>query len=230
VGWFAREADLLRLVGQALLPAQSTFPHFQKLLLGTDAFELLDDELHNDMMQSIHPLLAHCSEVKPISLGAMNWERFPEHLHHIRGWEAWRFYGPWIDSSHPNMAADIRSRFEACRPVTAEQHEQSLAFANDLSDRFNSLLGNDSLLCIPTTASIPPKVNASSEELQNARSKTLLLTAVASVARLPQVSIPVRLSAGFQFGLSLIARQGADMNLLDFCADLARLGNKADEP
>jgi amidase len=126
------------------------------------------------------------------------------------------------------MAPDIRDRFELTRSVTVEEHDQSLDYANQLSERFNSLLGNDSLLCIPTTSSLPPHVNASSEELQANRNKTLLLTAIASVARLPQVSIPVPLSSGYKFGLSLIARQGADINLLEFCAGLTPFADSID--
>ena len=83
-----------------------------------------------------------------------------------------------------------------------------------LTDRLVTLLGDDGVIVIPTAHNIPPPREASLDDLVEFREKTLALTCVASLARLPQVSLPVASCEGCPVGLSLIGGPRADARLL----------------
>jgi amidase len=224
-GWFARDPSTFRLCGQVLLAHSLTQPVSkneqqslpQRLLLATDAFKLLDEELADQMLKSLAMVKDLFSDIQEIDLSTLHWETFPDHLNSIRGWECTQYYGQWMAENNPNMAADIKARFAASAAVTKEQHDSSLAFANDLTKQFDQLLGDYTVLCLPTVCNLPSRIDASADDLLKSRGNNLRLTALASVARLPQVSVPIPLPIGCKFGLSFVANQNRDMMLLNFC-------------
>ena len=82
----------------------------------------------------------------------------------------------------------------------------------------NEFLGPDDLLCIPTTPAFaprkgdPPKRSASGTGYYP---RTLSLTSVSGICRLPQVSLPIATADGIPVGLSLLAKHGQDSFVLD---------------
>jgi len=77
------------------------------------------------------------------------------------------------------------------------------------------LLADGAVLCLPTAPTLAPARNATAAELEAYRARTLSLTCIAGLARLPQVTLPLGEVDGCPVGLSLIARRGCDGALLD---------------
>lgn len=90
-----------------------------------------------------------------------------------------------------------------------------------LTTRLTDLLGDDGVLILPTAHNLPPPREASLADLVEFREKTLALTCVASLARLPQISLPVATVEGCPVGLSLIGGPRADEHLLALARDVA---------
>jgi amidase len=72
------------------------------------------------------------------------------------------------------------------------------------------LLGNDGLLCIPTSPAIALPVNSAGEELEQFRSRALALLCIAGLGGLPQVSLPLAAFGGCPLGISLIGPRNSD--------------------
>jgi amidase len=77
-------------------------------------------------------------------------------------------------------------------------------------------IGEKGLLVIPTTPSIAPKKKATSEEVEDVRTKTMQLTCIAGLSGFPQVTVPIMRADGLALGLSFIATRGRDRALLHF--------------
>ena len=63
-----------------------------------------------------------------------------------------------------------------------------------LTDRLVTLLGDDGVLLLPTAHDLPPLRDAPVSAQVEFREKTLALTCVASLCRLPQINIPATMS------------------------------------
>jgi amidase len=83
-----------------------------------------------------------------------------------------------------------------------------------LTRRLVALLGDDGIIIIPTAHDLPPRRDAPVTAQVAFREKTLALTCVASLARLPQINLPVTKVGGCPVGLSLIAGPRGDEYLL----------------
>jgi amidase len=91
-----------------------------------------------------------------------------------------------------------------------------------LTDYMIDILGDDGVLCIPTAHDLPPIVgDADLEQLIEFREKTLALTCVASLTRLPQLNIPATTIDGAPVGLSFIAGPRGENRLLSIAADIS---------
>src|SRR4030095_8395950 len=89
----------------------------------------------------------------------------------------------------------------------------------------HDFLGPDDLLCIPTTPALaplkgdPPRRSSSGSGYYP---RTLSLTSLAGIGRLPQVSLPITDADGVPVGLSLLARHGEDSFLLQVAKNVGR--------
>src|SRR5262249_16047063 len=81
---------------------------------------------------------------------------------------------------------------------------------------FADLIEKHGVIALPTAWGLPPLKTASQSELTENRMRNIKLTALAAVAGLPQVSIPIELNDGVKLGFSLIVAAGQDLELLDF--------------
>ena len=83
-----------------------------------------------------------------------------------------------------------------------------------LTERVVTLLGEDGILILPTAHDLPPLRDAQVAAQVEFREKTLALTCVASLCRLPQINLPAVALDGCPVGLSLIAGPRGDQRLL----------------
>lgn len=141
--------------------------------------------------------------------------------------EIWSSLGGWVEATEPAFGPRTRNNFE----LTRNLDRRKIGFANrrreDYCQRLNAFLGPYDLLCLPTTPA-PAPVKGSLGD--NARSpqpqlsyypRTLSLTSIAGIGRLPQVTLPLANVAGVPIGLSLLAGYGRDAFLLSVAEQVA---------
>jgi len=221
VGWLARSPAILKKVGQALLKEQSASGQIGEILVARDLFEVVCDSVKLAQERAIEALTTFGYRLKETQIIPLGWHDYLKNFRIVQGREAWKCHGDWIETVKPDFAPFIRERFDYAKTVTQEQYDDALSFQSKIIAQFEKLLGDNQLLCLPTTRDLPPLVSASPEELANNRKETLNLTSIGSLTGFPQVSMPVELTPSTKTGLSFLAGKNKDMLLLNFCEKLA---------
>jgi len=216
VGWFARNPQLLKKVGEVLLQEKSSGASVSQVFVASDLSDLIESPIALALSDGLKAIENLGTTLAEIELNPLGFSDFLTTYMFVQGREAWQCHGEWISKTKPHFSDDIRQRFEFASTVSQGQYEQATSFRERIIRQFAELLGKNCLLCLPTTGRLPPLVGAGSEEMQSHRRKTLSLTVLASLARLPQISIPIKLTQTTTTGLSFLAAHGEDMLLLDF--------------
>jgi len=82
-------------------------------------------------------------------------------------------------------------------------------------DRINDVLGEDDVLCMPTSPRIAPFKNQDVNTIEvTYRHQAMGLLCVSGLGGLPQISLPLTELEFMPLGLSLVARHGNDEMLL----------------
>ncbi len=225
VGWFAREAEVLRKVGRVLLGPDPKPQTFERLLTAEDAFALATPRAAAALKPWVERLEARIGPAEAVTLGEPGGglEAWMLRFRRLQAKEIWATHGAWIEARKPRFGPEIAERFQWVRSVVAEEEEAEAAEAEavagaraDFTRRLRALLAPGSLLVLPSAPDVAPKLEADAEALRQHRSRVLSLTAVAGLAGLPQISLPLARLEGLPLGLSLIAPAGADGALLTF--------------
>jgi amidase len=128
--------------------------------------------------------------------------------------------GAWVEAAKPAFGPEAAQNFDLVRSLDRRRVRPAAQRREAYFRRLKAFLGPDDLLCMPTTpalaplkGTIAPRGHASAGGDYYPR--TLSLTSVAGIGRLPQVSLPVaESSGGVPVGLSLLAANGRDAFLL----------------
>lgn len=217
VGWFARDAAMMRRVGDVLLPPAAPFRP-KRLLIATDAFAQVGEQVAAALRSSIETAKALFRDVQDVRVytGApADWAAI---FRVLQGAEVWAEHRDWVERYNPTFGPGIRERMAWARTIDAKEVAAMQPKREAVAAHMGALLGEDALLCLPTAPGIAPKVNTPAEELEVFRARAFALLCIAGLARLPQINLPLATSEGCPLGLSLIAPRGRDRGLLDFVA------------
>ena len=123
--------------------------------------------------------------------------------------------GPWVARRTPNSARPRPPASKSFEQLIARKSATAIRRREHHCRQLSVPLGPRDLLCIPTAPTSPPiKGTASHDRHGDFYSRTLSLTSIAGIGRLPQVSMPLADVSGVPVGLSLVGAHGEDMWLL----------------
>ena len=230
VGWFAREAAVLHRVGGVLFGTGDggDAGRWQRLLLATDAFDLASDAAQAALAPFVERLEQRLTPAeKVLAAETDTLKDWMLRFRAIQASEIMTTQGAWIAETKPSFGPEIKERFDWAAAIPEAEAAAAREAREIFAARLIALLGDDGLLCLPTAPGIAPLASSTAEELVEHRSAVLSLTAIAGLARLPQVTLPLARVQGCPLGLSLIAPPGSDEDLLAFveafCATEERL-------
>lgn len=214
-GWFARDAETMLRVGEALLPPSP--PLTAQFLRIPAAFANADP----DVVVALESALAKLGPMVTI-------DPVPEGLDHllhlqntVRGRETWLTLSGFIERVKPTLGPVTANRVELTSRFTAEAAQAGLAARQTYTARMHTLLAGGAVLVIPTSPCPAPPLMADQAIYEDIRNRTLRVGIIAAFAGLPELTIPVSKVNGAPVGLSLIAGPGRDLALLELAADLA---------
>ncbi len=214
VGWFARDADLLRRIGDVLLP-----PDTAKAGEIAIAAELLENpdpavrDAFHDWMR------AHMPGVPVLRLGTGVGE-LARLIRNLQGIEAWRNHGSWYEEVRPAMAPDIRERMEWARSLDPEEEADCRrAIAGKVAE-LEKRIGGRSLI-FPTSPVVPPRIDADEAAFADYRKRVFRQTSLSGIMGAPQISMPLMLSDGLPVGISVMGVRGSDRSLLRLAGEIA---------
>lgn len=220
VGWFAREAGPLAAVGRALLGAWDDAPP-SGVLVVEDAFGAADAPVRTALGPALDAVTSVLGPPRDVTLGRDGFAGWREVFRVLQSRDAWRTHGAWIAGARPDFSAPVAQRFAWAATVTEAMERAANEVRARMTADLDRLLAGGAVLCLPTAPTLAPARNASAEDLESYRARTLCLTCIAGLAGLPQVTLPLAEVDGCPVGLSLIARRGADGALLDAAVRVA---------
>ncbi len=221
VGWFARSTDLLETLSDVLLDPEHHVhapPSPKRLRLVEGAFALAEPEV----AAAVRAHLEHLDASIPVDhaeLGPEQLEDFVRVMRLVQADEILGLYSEWIERERPVFHPAIGARLSAAR----ELHPDAIAEARErrpqVVEEIRSAFDGDTVLVLPTAPHIAPRRDRTRDESPR-RDTTLALTCLASLAGLPQLSIPAGTVDDAPVGLSFLAHAGEDRALFELASSL----------
>ncbi len=217
VGWFAAGAMLMRRVGDVLLPPAPPFRP-KHLLIAASTFAAVDPEVTLALapgLAKVKSAFASIEEKSVYTSDPANWAAL---FRILQGDEIRANHGAWIDRHNPTFGPGVRERFQWTRTIDPAEVAKAKPQRDSVAHHMDELLGDDALLCLPTSPGVAPKLNTPAPELDAFRARAFALLAIAGLTRLPQINLPIGNVEECPVGLSLIAPRGCDRGLLEWVA------------
>lgn len=227
VGVLSYQADVIEKVGKLLYLGKKKIKIKHIYYLDNEIIEDINFDYQQVIQQIANLFKITPIEIKPLRLPfEFNLEHLQKMFKRIQGYEAWKNYGNWVTSHRNFLGSDIAAHFEYAAGV---RNDTKLLIDYQQQHKFSSflthLLGEDSLLLLPTTVSVAPAKSLSFSTIEKLRTKTQYLTSIAGVAGTPQLVVPLQ-KGGQDFSLSIIANRNTDNYLLQQTSLIFKAINK----
>ncbi len=213
VGWFARDAKVMRLVGEILLENFSEPMPIRKVLIVENLFRDMDTVTAQAIRASLKDML------RDSSIDCADLSNFPDDsvalvdlYRTISGYEEWVVHGQWITQHKPTFGPQVAERFRNAAKVTLAQRDEAERIRRSLSKTVYDLLQDGTILCAPTTPDVAPRRGHA--DIPEVRLPLLRVTALAGLSSLPAVSVPLWKCNNVPLGVSFIAGPNRDEDLL----------------
>nr|WP_306440400.1 amidase [Paenibacillus sp. VTT E-133280] len=229
VGWMAERMDVLQKVGEVLLgigrmdkKGDDSQKKMGTLFVATDCWELVvpkDVSILADGLNCLRTGADHFLKTEIAPEGLKVWmDVFRE----LQGNEIWTTHCAWIEKVKPFFGPDIAARFSWAASLADKDHSIALNKRAEISAQLRGLLGEDNCLVIPTVPGPAPLRGGGLRQLEENRSGAMMLSCIAGLAGLPQVTLPMLSTNGLPLGLSVIAGHGQDLRLLSWVKEVWR--------
>ena len=226
VGILARSADVLAKVGLALLAAPVSQRKPAMIHVIGEAFALADADVQDALSTPLRRLrekfgdIVRESSLKQIVAdeASRSFATWTEIFCMIQWAEIESCLGKWIASAKPEFGPEIAASFQLMDQLDRRRVGEAVERREECYRSLQEFLGPDDLLCIPTTPALAPRKGEPPRRSSSGSGyypRTLSLTSIAGMGRLPQVSMPIAEANGVPIGLSFLARHGEDSFLLD---------------
>jgi amidase len=220
VGWFARDAKVLRRVGEILLEDLSEPTPIRRVLIVENLFRDMDAGAAQSIRECLRDILDDSS------IECADLPNFPDDsitladlYRTISGHEEWVVHGQWITQHEPTFGPQVAERFRNAAKVTLAQRDEAERIRRTLSKTVHDLLKDGTILCTPTTPDVAPLRGHA--DIPEVRLPLLRLTALAGLAGLPAISVPLWKCDDIPLGVSFIAGPDRDEDLLALTAKVS---------
>jgi amidase len=215
VGWFARDPTLLAVIGEVLLNGPEGGVS-GPLLRVEEAWVNATPETAEALRPALERLEHAFGRAVSVRIAPEGIDSFFDHFRTAHAEEVWATLGEWIEAAQPSFGPGVSERFAAARRIDPDSAAPGRTFRRIFQARIRPLLAGGTILVYPTSPCPAPLLTASPAEQDLVRAATLGVTAIAGLAGLPEVTLPVGTVRGAPVGLSLTAGHGHDRGLLSF--------------
>ena len=219
-GWFARDASVMERVGAVLLGEETDDTMPAGVLVAQDAFDLAGPAASAALARGLDRVSVLLGKPERITVSDEGLRQWLEIFRALQGGEVWAQHGGWVQQAKPQLGPGIRQRVEWASTIGDGEIAQARVKRESVVQRMSTLLGNDTVLVLPTVPDIAPQRNADPKATEDFRARALTLLCIAGLARLPQINLPLGKLNGCPIGLSLIGPRDGDMMLLRIARSL----------
>jgi amidase len=221
-GWFANGPGVFRNVGAVLLDARRVPGKIERLIVLEDAFEQADADIADFLRTALEFMIDDLPPVAHARISLEGFDPWREALRTAQAYEVWQTYGDFVTRHKPVIGPGIRERMAYAASVTTEQAEAARAVQTEMRAHVAQTAVAGTVMALPTAPCVAPLVTSSEAELDLYRARVMQLTCTATLAGLPQVTVPIGTIGGLPVGLSFIGWAGGDEVLLDLAYSLSR--------
>lgn len=219
VGWFARDPKVFAAVGRVLLGADRPAAPPRRLLLATDAFALLGDDVRAALAPAVARVERAMAPAEAVVLAPEGLSAWSAAFRALQAAEIWQSVGEWVRAVRPSFGPGVRERFAAAETLDPAAVEAARPVREAVVERMAALLPEGTVMVLPTTPRIAPLKGSATADTEVAyRHLAMNLLCTAGLAGLPQVSLPLARVEGAPIGLSLVGRRGGDLELVELAA------------
>ncbi len=185
-----------------------------------DAFQISDKDVRKTLLDNLNGKKINFESVSFSDIGNFGIDLSFETIFHtycqIQWAEIWNTHGGIIQNLKPVLGMHAKKNFEITSQVDRSKIQDALMMRESFSKTINRFLGNNEILTIPTSPTLAPKKGSIGKDRRagDYYPRTLGLTAISGLARLPQISIPFASINHIPIGLSLIAGKDNDEFLM----------------
>ena len=221
VGYFARDPASFAKVGWVLLgePIDEVLP--SEIVIATDCFAIAEDPVRAALAGAVERLSALVpTSHAPLAAGdLLDWSRHQRVLQQSEFHATFRY---WIDRVNPRFSAEVAGAFANDGRIPPDDLAAAKAFRAKATARIEALLDGRRLLCLPTSLILPIRRNARLSEIRTAVHRIVDLTAIAGLAGLPQINLPLGFAGQIPVGLSVIGWRNGDAQLVGAACAIMR--------
>jgi amidase len=212
-GWFARNAGVLRRVGEVVLPTGGEGA-LGPLLKVQEAWVNAVPGTAAALVPALAGAEAVLGPALSTHLVPEGLDQLYEHFRAAQAEEAWASLGAWIEAIRPKLGPGVAERFAAAKAMDPAKAAAGRRFREVFRGRVRALLAGGAVLAYPTSPVPAPKLDISLEAQGAVRERTMGVTAIAGFGGLCEVTLPAGKVDGAPVGLSLVAAPGRDRALL----------------
>src|SRR5215467_14142398 len=221
-GWFAATPGVFRKVGAVLLDSRRVTAKIGRVVLLEDAFAQAGEPVA-DLLRTLLELMSDdLPEIVHGKIAPDGFDPWREAFRIVQAYETWQTFGEFISVQKPKIGPGVRERMAFASTVTKSQADANRDAIVKAREHIREIATSGTVLALPTSPSIAPKIEASGAELEEFRTRAMRLTCTAGISGLPQMSVPAGTINGCPIGLSFIGWAGVDEALLDLACELAR--------
>jgi Asp-tRNA(Asn)/Glu-tRNA(Gln) amidotransferase A subunit family amidase len=214
VGWLTRDAATLRAAATASIDAHRQRSLDTRFAIAPTLTAQADDDVRVAFVDRLAALAdaGLLSDIDDVDLGDI--DKLFETFRTVQAAEAWREHGDWIDAHPGALGDDIAARFAWASTIDRETESLARSALMVAEARISATL-DDRILLLPSASSAAPSVAADAATIELARARTLRLTCIAGIARMPALSVPALRTPDGPAGLCLVGPRFGDLSLID---------------
>ncbi|MCH9672234.1 MAG: amidase [Gammaproteobacteria bacterium] len=213
-GWFARDADTFARVSEVMLGAAPAAALPTSLIVAVDAFGIADPSVNAALrpgVERLQRLIGPAREEIMAPPGLAAWARTQRTL---QPYEAWLTFHEWVERQNPRLAYSVARNLAQSGEIPASDRQWATLMREDARARMRSLLGTNTVLCMPTTPTTAPTTGLSIDEQTPIRNRIACLCSPGGLTGYCQVNLPGATADGLPVGLSIVGAPGADEMLI----------------
>ncbi|WP_338448561.1 amidase [Niallia oryzisoli] len=215
VGWMSKDLNILLKVGEVLIdhqvPTHDSFPY---LFFEEESWNFIDEDSKNILLQAAAVFEEMGSVKQSLKVSTDGLSNWADLFRSIQGIEIWKEHGTWIEKENPEFGPGIAERFKWTSTLKQEDLPSLMERQANIRQHLSTILKDNGLLVIPTSPDVAPLRNTQEEKLEQHRTRTMQLTCMAGLSGFPQITVPFKNKNGIPIGLSFIANQNQDLNLI----------------
>ena len=222
LGYVAKDPQAFKDLSDILLGADEETISYSKLLIAKDCFEGVGIEVKAALEPAIEFIKERIDRVEEVTFGEETLQQWVKTFQTVQGYEVWESYGGWIKKYNPTPPPGQKGRLHTASQITLEEYENALKEKEEIEEKIEEMIQPDTLLCLPTAASIAPLKRAGLEAINQHRAQSSALLCISPLSGTPQVTLPLVKMQKMPLGLSLIGAKGTDRQLVEFAADCVK--------